>query len=272
MLEFGLNQVTLSEMPFDAFLEAAARLGCVGVEARNDLGRAVFDGLSASEAEKAVQSHGLRLLGLSQVYPFNRWSDGIEKETRDLIAMAVASNAETISLIPCNDGSGIDPETRKANLVLALERCLPLLADANLTALVEPLGFSRSSLRMKSEAIAAIEKIGGQDHFKLVHDTFHHALSGEKAYFPTQTGIVHISGVNDQSVSVDAMEDAHRVHVDDQDMLGNIAQIRELQESGYTGVYSIECFADEVRKAANPVNTIKGSIEFLSSHMQRRAA
>jgi hypothetical protein len=38
MLDFGLNQVTMSEMPLGAFLESAAWLGCAGVELRNDLG------------------------------------------------------------------------------------------------------------------------------------------------------------------------------------------------------------------------------------------
>ena len=65
MLDFGLNQVTMSEMPLGAFLESAAWLGCAGVELRNDLGRDPFDGLSAHEAGKLVRSHELRLLGLS---------------------------------------------------------------------------------------------------------------------------------------------------------------------------------------------------------------
>ncbi len=272
MLEFGLNQVTLSEMPFRAFLDTAARLGCVGIEARNDLGRPVFDGMSADEAGKVVQSHGLRLLGVSQVHPFNRWGDDIARQVRDLVETAVGAGAETISLIPANDCTGVTPEQREANLTHALAQCLPILEDAKITALIEPLGFTRSSLRLKSEAIAAIETVGGQDHFQLVHDTFHHTLADETAFYPAQTGIVHISGVRDATVSLNEVEDAHRVLVDGQDRLSNLAQIAALQEGGYTGVYSFECFAPEVRALANPADALKRSMEFLSSHMHRRAA
>ena len=272
MLDFGLNQVTMSELPFGDFLDAAASLGCVGVEARNDLGRPVFDGIPPSDIYKTLQSQGLRLLGVSQVYPFNHWKDGIAQDVHDLISLAVDANAETISLIPCNDGSRTDQATQNADLTYALAACLPSLEAANMTALIEPLGFARSSLRLKSDAIAAIETVGGQAHFRLVHDTFHHTLAGETAYYPAQTGIVHISGVNDPTVAVDAMEDTHRELVDANDQLENLAQITALQDAGYRGVYSFECFAQDVRSLPNAANAIKNSIDFISLHTQRRAA
>jgi len=31
--------------------------------------------------------------------------------------------------------------------------------------------------------------------YKLLHDTFHHYLSGETEFFPKETGLVHVSGL-----------------------------------------------------------------------------
>ena len=88
--------------------------------------------------------------------------------------------------------------------------------------LVEPLGFPVSSLRSKAEAIRAIRAAGGEGTYRLVHDTFHHHLAGETEVFADWTGLVHISGVTDPDVAVEAMLDPHRVLVDGADRLENI--------------------------------------------------
>ena len=62
------------------------------------------------------------------------------------------------------------------------------------SGLVEPLGFAESSLRLKGEALEAIEELDLGERFRLVHDTFHHYLAGEPRMFPERTGLVHISG------------------------------------------------------------------------------
>lgn len=272
MLDFGLNQITISEAPLGVFLDTAARLGCVGVELRNDLGRAMFDGKSAADTRKMLTVRGLRFLGLSQVYPFNRWTSETANNLRRLLETAGEAGAETISLIPCNDGTRTDATSREADLDEALAGALALLKEADMVALVEPLGFQRSSLRLKSELVAAIDRLGAWSHFKLVHDTFHHTLAAGGLFFAEQTGIVHISGVSDPTVPTDHMEDRHRVLVDAHDRLGNLNQITALLEAGYSGVFSIECFAPEVRGLAEPEDAIRKSIEFISSHTRRKAA
>ncbi len=269
MLVFGLNQVTLSEMPFGGFLEVAARLRCVGVELRNDLGRPLFDGMDAHTAGARIRDQGLRLLGLSQVYPFNRWNESVADETARLIDAAVAAGAETISLIPCNDGTGT--KSRQADLRHALEKSLPLLQSARLTALIEPLGFERASLRKKSEVVHAIEEMSAETHVKIVHDTFHHTLSGGGPLFPEQTGIVHISGVS-EDLPASQMEDAHRMLINAQDRLNNLRQIRAMLDAGYTGAFSFECFAPQVRHHSAPEHALRHSMDFIASQLQQEAA
>ncbi|MFT4182198.1 MAG: TIM barrel protein, partial [Rhizobium sp.] len=192
--------MTTPNLGYEAFLDLAKALGCRGVEVRNDLPRPLFDGISPQEAGKKASDRGLRLVGLSQVYPFNFWSDDIKRKVQELIAIAKEAGAETISLIPRNEGIGTEEKERKDNLNRALAAILPLLEDAGLVALVEPLGFQRSSLRYKSELVEAIGAIGAAHRYKLVHDTFHHALADGGPLFPGHTGIVHISAVVDPAL------------------------------------------------------------------------
>lgn len=270
-MQTALNHMTVPNLGYVSFLDLAAKLGCVGVEVRNDIPRPLFDTLDPAEAGRIAQDKGLRLIGLSQVYPFNDWTREREDAVKLLIATAKESGAETISLIPRNDGIGLGNKRRQANLQLALEGVLPLLQDASIMALVEPLGFQRSSLRSKTELVETIASIGGQGYFKMVHDTFHHTLAGGGPIFPEITGVVHISGVIDPSPSLAQMEDEHRVLVNEKDRLGNIEQIAAILAAGYHGPISYECFSPETHALVDPFLDIKRSFDFISSQLQRYA-
>lgn len=271
-MQTALNHMTVPNLGYVDFLELAAQLGCVGVEVRNDLPRPLFDDLDPEEAGRIARDKGLRLVGLSQVYPFNDWTPEREDAVKTLIATAKASGAETISLIPLNDGTAIGNRERQANARVALKGVLPLLQDAELTALVEPLGFQRSSLRYKKELVEMIASVGREDHFKIVHDTFHHTLADGGPIFPEMTGIVHISAVIDPTLSVEQMEDEHRVLVDEHDRLGNIEQIASLLAAGYKGPVSYECFSPQTHSLHDPYSEIKRSFDFISSQLQAQAA
>lgn len=271
-MQFALNHMTVPGLGYDAFLDLAARLGCAGVEVRNDLERPLFDGAPAQEAGQRARDKGLRIFGLSQVYPFNDWTPEREDAVKALIATAKEAGAETISLIPRNDGTALGNGERQANTRVALRAILPLLQDADLIGLVEPLGFQRSSLRHKGELIETIKSIDGAAHLRIVHDTFHHALAEEQAFFPEMTGIVHISGVVDPSLSVRQMEDEHRVLVDQNDRLGNVEQLSALLASGYEGPISYECFSPETHALTNPYDALRQSLDFIASELRAMAA
>lgn len=268
----ALNHMTVPNLGYESFLDLAVSLECVGVEVRNDLGRPLFDGMDPIAAGRMAQDKGLRLVGLSQVYPFNSWSDAIAAEVRDLIAIAKACGAETISLIPRNDGTETGNGERHANLRIALKNIKPMIEDAGLIALIEPLGFPRSSLRSKQDAVETINALDAAHVFKIVHDTFHHTLAEGGPIFVGQTGIVHISGVVDPALAIDQMEDEHRVLVDAQDRLGNVAQIRALLSAGYDGPISYECFSPQTHALADPASALRQSFEFISSQLAAEAA
>ena len=272
MLPKALNHMTVARMNFRQLVDAAAALGCVGIEVRNDLPQPLFDGMDPAVAGDLARSKGLRILALAEVKRFNDWSADKSAEALALMKIAVACGAEAVSLIPRNDNLGMGNGERQGNLRVALRDLKPMLEDHGLVGLVEPLGFEICALRYKSEAVEAIEALGAKGRFKLVHDTFHHTLAHGGPIFPDHTGIIHISGVTDPALGVDEMGDQHRVLVDAADRLGNVDQIRALQAAGYTGPISFEAFAPQTHALANPVAAIAASFEFISQSLAAKAA
>ncbi len=271
-LQIALNHMTVARMGFSEAAALAADLGCVGIEARNDLPGPLFDGMSPEAARELLADKGLRLLALAEVKRFNDWSADKAAEALALMKIAVAAGAEAVSLIPRNDGQGMGNGERQAKLRVALRDLKPMLEDHGLIGLVEPLGFEICALRFKSEAVEAIEGLGAAGRFKLVHDTFHHHLAGGGPLYPAHTGIIHISGVVDQSLAVSEMADRHRVLVDGQDRLGNVAQIAALQAAGYRGPVSFEAFAPEVHALSDPGEAIARSFAFIRTELAAKAA
>lgn len=272
---FALNQMSTPTLPLESFFALARDLGCCGVELRNDLadhGRPVFDGEQPEAIKQMAADFDLPIVGLSQIYPFNNWNDGVADQVKTLIDLAVRSGAETISLIPRNDGQGVGEAERLSALKLALHEIKPMLDAANMTALVEPLGFEISSLRFKKEVVDAITRLEATHRFKLVHDTFHHYLAGGGELFPQHTGIVHISGVVDPTLAAAQMCDEHRVLVDANDRLGNVEQIQALINSGYAGVISLEAFSPEIHAMKNPKQAIAKSFDYIRAALARNAA
>ncbi len=267
MIKRALNQKTARHLPFEAFLDLAQSLNCVGVEPRNDLGRPLFDGIDPAEAQKMAQARGLRFLGLSEVYPFNDWNKTRAAEVQALIDAAHASSAETVSLIPRVDGGGTEDGVRQQVLRDVMREILPMVEGKNVLPLIEPIGFSESSLKHKAELVEAIEAVGGTSKFKLVHDTFQHVIAGEVEIFAPYTAMVHISGISDPDVALDEVQDAHRVFVDAGDRCQNLEQIRVFLAAGYDGAFSFECTDPSVWDSPRLAADIKESFEYIESNL-----
>ena len=59
------------------------------------------------------------------------------------------------------------------------------------------------------------------------------------------------------------MRDGHRVLVDADDLLGNVAQIRALLAAGYTGPISYEPFAASIHALVDPKSALAVSMTFI---------
>ncbi|MCQ1570611.1 TIM barrel protein [Neorhizobium galegae] len=263
-LTFALNHMVAPHMPLGAFFELGISLRVRQFEIRNDLaGNAILDGTSPETVRDLAKAHGTEIISINALQRFNEWTPEREAEAKELAAYAAACGAKALVLVPVNDGSGRLEGERQGNLRVALKALKPVLQANNLIGLVEPLGFQICSLRSKKEAAEAIAAIDGSESFKLVHDTFHHVLAGEPDIFPDLTGLVHISGVDDQEVSIDAMRDPHRVMVTARDRLDNVGQIRALIDAGYPGPLSFEPFASSVHASSDPQVMIRNSMELI---------
>lgn len=263
-MKFALNHMTAPAMPIATFLDLALSLGINAVEIRNDLANnAILDGTAPGDIRKMAQDRGIEIISINALQRFNEWTEERAREGEELIAYARDCGAKALVLVPKNDGTGRDDGQRQQNLRESLWALKPLLQEAGITGLVEPLGFAICSLSSKQEAAEAIEAVDGTRTFKLVHDTFHHHLAGEPALFPAMTGLVHISGVTDPAVSVADLRDSHRVLVDGDDRLDNVGQIRALRAAGYSGPLSFEPFAPSVHALTDPRAAVRESIDYI---------
>lgn len=273
-MSFALNHMVSPGLDHRAFFALAQRLGVRQVEIRNDLaGVAITDGTRPEQVRADAAASGLTILSINALQRFNEWNATRAAEARELAAYAQACGAAALVLCPVNDHAFAPPTAeRLAGLRDALTGLAPILTEAGITGLVEPLGFAECSLRLKSEAVAAIDAVGAGSVFKLVHDTFHHHVAGESDLFPARTGLVHISGVTDPAVAADTMRDPDRVLVNAEDRIGNIRQLQALIEGGYEGPISFEPFAASVHRSADIAGALGASITFVASGLGRVAA
>lgn len=261
-MRFAINHISAPNLPLGQFFALVRELGCHEVEIRNDLPD-VLGAMTPRAVRAEAEAAGITILSINALYPFNLWQGDLPDRAERMADYAAECGAAALVMCPLNDGNKV----AHSQVVAALDAMAPILTQRGLTGLVEPLGFPVSSLRSKAEAIAAITEAGGAGCYRLMHDTFHHHLAGETEFFPGRTGLVHISGVTDPSVAVADMLDAHRVLVDADDRLGNVAQIRALLAAGYEGPFSFEPFATEVHDLDDPKSALQASIDWIRSQL-----
>ena len=260
---FALNHIAAPGKDVAGLAQLARELGMAEIEVRNDLaGVALLDGTAAAAVRAAAK--GVTILSINALQRFNDWSDARATEAEALAEYAEQVGAAALVLCPVNshDDARTEPQ-RRADLEAALRALAPILRAHGVVGLVEPLGFPESSLRLKRTAIDAIDAVGHADTFKLLHDTFHHAVAGETETFPLRTGLVHISGVEDTSVT--AYRDAHRVLVGPGDLIDNLGQIRALRDGGYAGPLSFEPFSAEVQRLPDLAPALRASIDHITN-------
>ncbi len=265
-IPFSINRISAPRIPFAAFATLVQRLGVQAIEIRNDLPEAeMVNGAAAQDIGAIARAQGLTIRSINALQRFEQFDAQRLHEAQDMVAYAVACGAEALVLCPTNDlRDKRSADQRHNDLVHALTQLKPLLDNAGLVGLVEPLGFEECAVRRKSQAVRAIQQIDGGNTFKLVHDTFHHHLAGEDQFFPALTGLVHISGVEDTAITPAQMRDGHRVLVGAADRLGNAAQLATLLNAGYQGYVSFEPFAEAIAAATDIEQQLAASMDYLT--------
>jgi len=260
----------MPDLPLAVFFQFATDLGFKYVELRNDLaGKEILDGLPDDAVRQLLNVTAIKPLTINALSRFEdvRALDANLAKLKGLISEAKRIDCSQIVLCPLNEaGDRRSPGQRADQLVTALNAFGPLLAEAKMTGLLEPLGFSVSALRTKKEALAGISQCDYSGSYKLLHDTFHHYLGEETDFFPAETALVHVSGVLPGKAR-SAITDSDRVLVTGDDILDNRRQVATLLNRGYTGAFSYEPFSQEVQmlSVATLKIDLKKSIQYLFS-------
>lgn len=264
-VKFGFNHMVSPSLTPDQLVDAAVQAGAVAIELRNDIGaNSITDIETARRVGAKAKERGLEVRSVNALYPFNVWNDERARQTESLAKLAAAAGATGLVMCPLNEGKLLEDTPEKAaGLRVALKGIRAILGEHGVKGFVEPLGFPVSSLRFKREALAAIDDVKGADVLSLVHDTFHHRGAGERELFAKRTGLVHISGLEDPSISFADMLDEHRVLVGPKDRLGNVEQLKQLYADGFDGIVSFEPFAKSVHDLANPIAAVRESMAYV---------
>ena len=264
----SLNRILSPQLPLTQFLKLAADLGMKMAEIRNDFAdKGVLDGLSEAQLKGALAETGVRIITINALYPFEHGKHlqaNVEK-LKGLIAEARKVSCPQIVMCPFNEvGDTRSAAQRSADLVAALNAYGPLLTDAGMVGLIEALGFERSALRTKRAALDGIARCAWPKAFALLHDTFHHYLSGETELFPRETKLIHVSGVV-AGKAKPAIEDDDRILADASDVLESRGQIAALLKAGCQAPISLESFSPRIRAMPVPELTkaIRASVEYL---------
>jgi 2-keto-myo-inositol isomerase len=277
-LNIGINRMVSPALELNDFLQLAEAVSAKGVELRNDLpGYDVTDHLEPGQVADMLARRNLSVLSINAVQHFNLPAEvaSASKELRRLITFAAELDRPAIVMCPHCDMSDTRSRTEMAkDTKRSLKEYLPILDDAGVIGLVEPLGFPESSLR---DAALAAEIIGeiGSNAYKLTLDTFHFAVAGMNTdtlatdSVPADlVGLVHVSGVKRKD-PVESFRDPDRGYVDKDDRCGNIRQVQRLLSGGYNGAISFEPFSPVVHslKGDSLKQAIVESINYIKENV-----
>lgn len=263
-MNFSLNHMVAPRLDYAAFFDLALRLGVKAVEIRNDIPTAKMGNKNAKAIGKLARDKGVTIVNVNALQRWNQWNKAKADEANRLAEYTTLTGAKNLILVPTNDTKFTPShEARLDGLRVALDGLKGILKDHGLIGCVEPLGFVECSLRLKAEAIAAIDDVKGAKRFKVTHDTFHHFVAGEKEVFADRTGLIHVSGVTDRSHTAATMRDPQRVLVDASDMIDNKGQVKRLFAEGYKGYVSFEPFSKVVHADAAIARSIARSMDWL---------
>ena len=264
-LKFAINHRSCPQLSPMELINLAKNLGIAAVELRNDVKEnSITDIATAESVGQYAAEKNIEVLTINGLYPFNIWNKERQGQAEKLADLCQASGAKALVCCPLvSEKMKFTEDEQVQETSDALKKISPILKSRGLLGHLETLGFPISSFRKKELALKAIDKAGVSDVFDLLHDNFHHAGAHEAEYYPKRTGLVHISSVIDQSLSMEDMQDAHRFFVQKKDITFCIKQIEELLNRGYNGYFSFEPFADEIWDYSDPGLSIKSSMNFI---------
>lgn len=272
-IRFALNRTCAPQLPLDQFINLAVSVGVPAVEIRNDVeGREFADGTPAAEVRARLDNAGLVVASVNALQRFNDWTPDRAKEATALVAYAAALGAPGLVLCPVhNEDHGWTEAEAERNLRDGLRQLRPILRDHGVTGYVEPLGMRGSTMKRQDMAVAAVGDIDGWDAYQLCYDTFQFFRCGDTQLFPDRIGLAHMSGIARTDLAPGALTEPDRGLIFVGDRVGNIAQLRALKATGYSGFVSMEPFNPTVQRDPDLVAHLRASLDYVSALLNASA-
>lgn len=264
----GLNHSVAPHLAVPDFLSLAHDLGVRAVELRESMPPG-WDFPAASHASahdpelvaRMASDLGLRLLSLNALVGTDHWNPGTQRQAQSLIEYAALAGVEALVLCPTVAPPG-EP-AQPTGLSAALDALQPMLEDAGVRGLVEPLGFPGSSVRMQEVVEEELRSRGFPSSLGIVHDTFHHAIADDPHY-SDRTGLVHLSGAAPTAVPRADLGDADRILVEPGDVLGTLDQARRLA-AVTPAPWSLEPFSPRVAESPTLADDLRACLAYIRS-------
>ncbi len=253
---FGLNRIMCPSLDIKEFFQLANELELKSVELRNDLpDMGIIDSCSTQEISSLIQQYSIQICSINALQKFNYLEeiDRIKKELSYLLDLAKEICCRAIVLCPMNEKNDQrSPEKQYQDTIYILKALIPFFKNYSILGYIEPLGFTTSSLSSVLTAMKVIKEVG-YEGYKIVYDTFHHAIGPDdlkvlaREYDIKFTGLMHISSITAE-LPLDQYRDEHRNMDFSRDRMNNKEQIDFFVNRGYQGVVSFEPFAKEIEK------------------------
>lgn len=266
-IRFALNRTCAPHLTLEDFISLATSVGVRAVEIRNDIeGREFYDGTPAAEVRARLDAAGLEVASVNALQRFNEWSPTRAREAEAIITYAAALGAPGVVLCPVhNEDHGWSDADAEKNLRDGLRQLRPILQDHGVTGYVEPLGMRGSTMKRQDVAVAAVTDVDGWDAFELCYDTFQFFRCGDTELVPERIGLAHMSGIARADLAPGELTEPDRGLIFVGDRVGNIAQLRALKATGYSGFVSMEPFSPEVQKDPNLSAHLRASLDYVSA-------
>lgn len=269
-ISLAINQMIMPNSSFEEFITLAKKLNVKAIEIRNDIATNLIEENKPNQIKKICEENSIEILTINALQKFNIWNEERSKELIELCDYASQAGIKAIVLVPLNDNSINNEKDQEKLLENSLNNIEKILQNYDLSCLVEPLGFKQSSLRKKSIAVNIIKSLD-INKIKILHDTFHHSLSGEKDIYPDLTGLIHISGVSKDYIKnyvENTLTDDHRSIIDENDIIENVKQLNKFLNYDYKGFFSFEPFSNSLIQSDNIFESMKKSFDFIKSQVK----
>ncbi|AKP67876.1 sugar phosphate isomerase/epimerase family protein [Companilactobacillus ginsenosidimutans] len=274
---FCLNRKAAPGIKLDKTLDLISSLGVKNIELRNDLygapdNSSIMDNMSNADVKAGLQKNNVSIETINAIGNMDKRSmvDENIKSLTEMLEMTKDLGLKNFVFCPVRSTDDTrSAEEKKSEAIANVKEYSKVLKKYNVNGLIEPLGFTDSSLRTPWEGQAVIDG-AGVDNFKLVADSFHYYLANvtdqqfkEKVNID-YIGLVHLSSVF-ANKKRDDLDDQDRYMLGEDDVMQSAEHAQKIEASGYKGIYAFEPFSDDLKEwnEAKVKNELENSIKLV---------